>query len=138
MDGRRLAGLLVLAGLSGSCDEDEPRECETAGTPTCASSLVVILPDPRPVFSMRIRDDVDFDASFNCPGTDSDNILDEEPDYQFFCGAGRVTLQTNLSFERHFFVQLESGVEQEFREPPTQFGADFCGNTCTTITATLN
>ena len=137
MDGRRLAGLLMLAGLSGGCPADEPHECDE-GTPTCESSLVVVLPDARPEFAMRIRDDADFDASFDCPGNDLDNILDEEPDYQYFCGAGRVTLQTNLAFERHFFVQLESGVEQEFRDPPTQMGADFCGNTCTTITAQLN
>ena len=137
MDGRRLAGLLVLGGLSGGCPAEEPHDCDE-GTPTCDSSLVVVLPDARPTFSMRIRDTKTFDVSFDCPGNDLDNVLDQAPDYQYFCGAGRVTLQTNLSFERHFYVQLELSEEQEFRDPPTQFGADFCGNECTTITAQLN
>ena len=138
MDGRRLAGLLVLGGLSGGCPAEEDHQCELEGTPTCDSSLVVVLPDARPVFTMRIRDEVALDATFDCPGTDLDNVLDQAPDYQYFCGAGRVTLTTNLFFERRFFVQLEAGVEQQFTDPDTQFGADFCGNECNIVQVQLN
>jgi hypothetical protein len=138
MIGRRVVVLLGLVGFPVACDEGEPHECETAGTPTCESSLLVLLPDERTQFTMRIRDEVDFDATFTCPGTDNDNILDDEPDYQYFCGAGRVTLTTNLFFERRFFVQLESGVEQQFTDPETQFGADFCGNECNIVQVQLN
>jgi hypothetical protein len=132
MNGR----VLALALLGAACEEDVTHACD-AGTPTCESSLVVLMPDPRTMFTVRIRDDVGFDATITCPSTDSDNFIDEEPEVQFFCGGGRVTLATYLHFEDHLFVTLEAGADQEFDPPPTQFGSDFCGNTCTLMTIQL-
>lgn len=127
--------VLALAMLGAGCEEDMPHDCD-AGTPTCDSSLLVLLPDARTNFQVRIRDDVGFDATIVCPSTDIDNILDQEPDYQFFCGGGRITLSTYLHFEDHLFVTLEQGQDQEFNPAP-QYGADFCGNICTLITLQL-
>jgi hypothetical protein len=128
--------MLALAMLGAGCEEDVPHACD-AGTPTCESTLIVVLPDARPIFNVRIRDDVGFDATISCPSDDPDNFIDQEPDYQFFCGGGRVTLSTFLHFEDHLFVTLEQGQDQEFNPPPTQFGSDFCGNPCTSMTVQL-
>jgi hypothetical protein len=128
--------VLALTLLGAACEEDLPHECDE-GTPTCDSSLIVLLPDPRTTFQVRIRNDAGFDATITCPSDDPDNILDEEPDYQFFCGQGRVTLATNLFFETPMFVTLEQGLDQQFDNPDIQYGSDFCGNTCTSMTLQL-
>jgi hypothetical protein len=134
-----MSRVVVLAVLAAGCEEDVPHDCDN-GTPTCESNLVVKLPDPRTTFTIRIRDDVEFDATIECPGTDPADGVDAEPGYHYACGGGRITLWTNLSFETHFWVQLEQGQEQEFTDQHEnlQFGTDFCGNECSSITVQLD
>jgi hypothetical protein len=128
--------LLPLILLGAACEEDQPHECDE-GTPTCDSSLIVLLPDPRTDFTVRIRNNEGFDATIDCPSSDPDNILDEEPEYQYFCGQGRVTLATYLFFETPMIVTLEQGLDQSFDNPDIQYGSDFCGNACTSMTLQL-
>ncbi len=128
--------VLALALLGAACEEDVPHECD-GGTPTCESTLIVLLPDPRTTFQIRIRDEQGFDATIDCPSDDPDNIIDTAPDYQYFCGQGRITLATNLYFQTPLFVTLEQGQDQQFASPDIQYGSDFCGNPCTSMTLQL-
>ena len=132
-----IGGVLALALMVPACEEDVPHQCDD-GTATCESTLIVLLPDPRTTFQIRIRDEEGFDVTIDCPTDDPDNIIDTAPDYQYFCGQGRITLATNLFFKTPMIVTLEQGTDQEFRTPDIQYGSDFCGNPCTSMTLQLN
>ncbi|MEZ5397895.1 MAG: hypothetical protein R2724_34725 [Bryobacterales bacterium] len=117
-----VVGALALAGCSGG----EPHECDN-GEPTCDSSLVVSLPDPRVDFDMHLADDVGMDLQFHCP------LPDPEADfgaYTISCGAGRVQVDTAPYFGDDVDVQLGAG-QIETYTPRYSRGTDYCSNACT-------
>lgn len=127
----RVALLVVLGGAS--CDGGKSYPCDD-GTPTCDSSLLVLLPDPRTEFTLTLEDDAGMDFTVTCPLAEGDpGVFD---DYTVVCGGGRLTITTFRYFSETISVQLE---EAEPRNLPAnqQRGADFCGNTCNTGTVQL-
>lgn len=123
----------LLALTLAACGGDEPHECD-AGTPTCDSSLVVLLPDPRTDFTITVSDDNGLDLVITCP--DPDTGADVFGDYTVICGEGRVTIETFRSFSTNVVVRLEETFDRTFT-PDYQKGGDYCGNVCTTGTIQL-
>ena len=122
-----------LALCSLACSGDEVHPCDE-GTPTCQSSLVVLLPDERVTFTLTLDDGQGLDITVGCPDPDAGmNVVDG---YTLTCGAGRLTIETNTSFGDTVIVQLEESVP-ETHEPNYQKGGDFCGNPCTIGTIQL-
>jgi hypothetical protein len=111
--------------LAVACGGDETHPCD-AGTPTCDSSLIVYLPDDRDVFTVTVGLD-GTDVVATCPSPGGDQQVGE---YTVSCGAGQVTLRTNLPFPDELTVRLEEAPPSTF-EPQYQRGGDFCGNPCT-------
>jgi hypothetical protein len=114
--------LVLVAGCGG----DEVRECDVEGTPTCDSSLIVYLPDARNEFTLRVELD-GLNLTAVCPDPDGSQEIDA---YTLTCGAGQITIRTNLSFPDTVVVQLEA-LPPETHMPNYQQGGDFCANPCT-------
>lgn len=115
---------VVAVALAG-CPSAEPHECD-GGTPTCDSSLLVLLPDGRAEFRLTV-DLGTVVLPLTCPNPDGDLVVQE---YTATCGAGQATVRTNLAFPDHVDVQLEDTQPVSYT-PDYQEGGDFCGNPCT-------
>jgi hypothetical protein len=132
-DGRAAAGfslLLALAAGAGCSGGDDPHDCD-AGTPTCESTLLVLLPDPRIDFNVSVKDELGLDLQVRCPLQEGvPDTAGEDGAYSLFCAAGRLQIDSFRYFGDHLEVQLEQGEPRQF-EPRYSMGADYCGNTCT-------
>lgn len=129
-------GRLWVAGvgcLLAACGGNEPHACDN-GTPTCESSLVVLLPDSRTDFRLYVTDDLGLDIVMDCPADDP--TTEQQGDYTLLCGAGRLTINTFLSFGESVDVQLEEGQPKTYT-PTYSRGGDYCGNPCTNGTIQL-
>lgn len=124
---------MLAVGLIGCSGPDEPHACDD-GTPTCDSSMVVALADPRTEFTLRVKDERGLDIEVECPIPAGES--EQLGDYSVICGSGRLTISTFLYFGDSIEVQLEEAAPRTF-EPVWQKGADFCGNSCTTGTVQL-
>lgn len=126
---RRVAALMMpLFALA--CDgAGDPHACD-AGTPTCESSLVVIVPTNSVDFTLTLDDGQGLQTTIDCP---EGGTLEG---YTITCGASQVTIETSSSFGEEVTVRLEQGVEESFT-PNYQKGGDFCGNPCTIGTIQL-
>jgi hypothetical protein len=113
---------VALTGCSG----DEPHECDQ-GTPTCESLLTIKLPDPRVDFTLHVSDDIGMDLTIDCPQSDTGAL--DFGDYEAWCGAGTLTITTNLPLGHELEIQLEEGQPETFT-PTYSRGGDFCGNEC--------
>lgn len=124
---------LLFAVIGLSCSGGEPHPCDD-GTPTCDSSLLVLLPDPRTEFTLAVSDELGLDITVDCPLADAtDNQLG---DYTVYCGAGRLQIDTFRHFGDAVDVQLEEAQTRDF-SPDYSKGGDFCGNACTSGTIQL-
>ncbi len=116
----------------GACSGDEAHPCD-AGTPTCESSMVLELPDPRTQFNLRVSDELGLDLEISCPNPDS---IYEEEGVTIVCGGGSVMLYQWAPFGEEVTVQLEEAQPHTYT-PRWQLGADYCGNACTLGTIEL-
>ena len=130
--GRRVA--MLLPWLALACDGGEAHDCD-AGTPTCDSSLVIVVPTNSVAFRVTVRDGLGLDTTIECPEPTT-GLGNELDGYTITCQASQVTIETSSSFGDAVVVQLEQGVEKTFN-PDYQKGGDFCGNPCTIGTIEL-
>lgn len=126
---------LALLVVVSSCSGKEPHPCDE-GTPTCDSSLIVLLPDPRTEFTLTLKDDAGLDIVVDCP-LPEENADGVFGDYTVICGGGRLTLQTFHYFSDVISVQLEEAEPRDLPSETYQRGGDFCGNACSTGTVQL-
>ena len=129
MGGRWVLGL----GLVGCSGPDEPHDCD-AGTPTCESSLLVLLPDPRVDFRLHVADELGMDLVVDCPIPAGGS--EDFEDYSVICGSGRLTISTFLYFADEVDVELEEGGSATYTVDH-QKGSDYCANPCTSGTIQL-
>lgn len=120
-------------GLLGSCSGEEPHDCDN-GVPTCDSSLLIKMPDPRSEFTLTVKDDVGLDLVVDCPLPEG--VSNVQGDYTLTCQAGALAIHTFRHFSDTVEVQLE---ELPAKDYPVnqQKGGDFCGNPCSNGTIQL-
>lgn len=116
----------------GACSGDETHPCD-AGTPTCESSMVIELPDPRTQFELTVTDELGLDLALTCPNSES---IYEQDGVTIVCGGGTVILYQLGPFGDAVTIQLEEAEEHTYT-PDWQLGADYCGNACTLGTIAL-
>jgi hypothetical protein len=126
---------VVALAFGVGCSGGEVHECD-AGTPTCESTLLILLPDPRTDFNLTVSDGEDLDLEVRCPLQEGAEDSGSSGPYTLFCGAGRLQIDTYLSFGDQVQVQLEQAEARDF-EPRYSKGADYCGNPCTQGTIQL-
>jgi hypothetical protein len=124
---------MLAVGIVGCSGPDEPHACDD-GVPTCDSSLVISLPDPRTDFRIRVSDELGLDLDISCPIPEGGT--EQFGDYSVICGSGRLAIDTFDRFGDVLEVQLEEGAVRTI-EPTYQKGGDYCGNPCTTGTVQL-
>jgi hypothetical protein len=126
---------LLLPWLALACDNGGEKHPCDAGTPTCESSLVVVVPSNDVAFNLTIDDGEGLVATIQCPepATGPGNEIEG---YTVTCGSSQVTIETTGFFGDEVTVQLEQGAPETFT-PDYQKGGDFCGNPCTIGTIDL-
>ena len=125
----------LLPCLALGCGGDGVKHDCDAGTPTCESSLVVLMPDNRTEFVVSVSDGVGLAVDVQCPEPDTGlgNVVEG---YVVTCGGGRVTFETSAFFGDEVTVGLEQLPDRTFTVD-SQKGGDFCGNPCTIGTVQL-
>jgi hypothetical protein len=122
----RWSWLGVLAGVGLGCGDDSTHPCD-AGTPTCASSLVILFTDARTEFHLTVTDLYGMNIDIFCPTEQTAPVTFGS--YEAQCGAGRLTITTNLTLGEDVTVKVEETAPVEYFVDYNK-GTDFCFNEC--------
>jgi hypothetical protein len=111
----------------GSCGTEGSDECDAA-EPACESRLVLVLPDERVEFRLRVSDDLGKSFVFDCPS--DDGLSFDQDGRTITCQGGEAVVVSNEEYGEVLMVGIGEAPEKTYT-PAFSFGSDLCQNVCT-------